>query len=922
MNMNPNTMPQREVIYLAALLHDIGKFWQRADTWYEQSPDLTLDTKKLDGQICPPNRKGGFGYLHVLWTHQLFQSFHTVFDKVLDQDGQQLFRIDNRENTYDNLVNLSIYHHQPYTELQALIQLADHWSSGIDRREDNMESNEEWKLDHINYGKPQFKKVPLFSIFSNILVNKQKHSQRYNYAMERLDLESEQCFFPNEFGQEDVRDLTDDYQKLWQQFTNEFANLPGRVRPFLESLLLLLKKYTWCIPSSTQDMANVSLFDHLKSTAAIADCLYAYWLEHRDHFHYDAQRKKLSVKQGNYPLLMLCCDLSGIQKFIYNISSSRANVSLKGRSFYIQLVQETIQRELIHATGTQTGHVIYASGGKFYMLLPNTEDVREALRLTRDKIERQLWEEQKQKLYACIDWIPFCYYPATNKKENARIESPETMPDTSRAITTLGDLWKAATDKAAALKGRKYQHFMTDIYDLLFGKAGKGVAVNLDQDEGVCSVTGEEPEPDKKLISLDDNKYKDVKVLEQVRKQVDTGRALKDATYLLFLDKQDQDFEAYYSSRIKAQIQPLGLGHHIYLLDDQDIRQHKRITSADFATVYKINNTDFLGKEQLRGIATGMGFLFYGGNCPASKSNGEEKTFHDLAISNNGEDTFLAVLRMDVDGLGQVFQHGFANEDKSFAAYATLSGALDYFFSGYINTIRKRDEFKDWVNIVYSGGDDLFAVGRWAEIVAFAEVVRREFQRFVCGRTDFSLSGGIALMGKKYPISLGAEEAGQYESRAKAYRKHSNKSQEQEADKNAICLFGEAISWETEFDYVKKLMCDFYKLVETDKQLSKGFLQKLIELKNHKDFLKSSHNRDGNDYSYRWNAAYYLKRVLDRYKTNKPEHQEVIDLIKRLQRELFADHAMGEDRYLDLAALAARWAEFHIKENIAPIFSQ
>ena len=46
--------PMRDQIYLAALLHDIGKFYQRADTGAVKSSLFLKDeVKKLESMICP-----------------------------------------------------------------------------------------------------------------------------------------------------------------------------------------------------------------------------------------------------------------------------------------------------------------------------------------------------------------------------------------------------------------------------------------------------------------------------------------------------------------------------------------------------------------------------------------------------------------------------------------------------------------------------------------------------------------------------------------------------------------------------------------------------------------------------------------------------------------------------------------------------
>ena len=46
-------------------------------------------------------------------------------------------------------------------------------------------------------------------------------------------------------------------------------------------------------------------------------------------------------------LLFVGGDLSGIQKFIYNISSKRAMVSLKGRSTYLKTFTDEVCDEIL-----------------------------------------------------------------------------------------------------------------------------------------------------------------------------------------------------------------------------------------------------------------------------------------------------------------------------------------------------------------------------------------------------------------------------------------------------------------------------------------------------------------------------------------------------------------------------------------------
>ncbi len=65
---------KRNLIYLAGLLHDIGKFYQRADQPFSDAyAELSDYSKKLANDICPINDQGRFGYQHVVWTNEFFE---------------------------------------------------------------------------------------------------------------------------------------------------------------------------------------------------------------------------------------------------------------------------------------------------------------------------------------------------------------------------------------------------------------------------------------------------------------------------------------------------------------------------------------------------------------------------------------------------------------------------------------------------------------------------------------------------------------------------------------------------------------------------------------------------------------------------------------------------------------------------------
>jgi hypothetical protein len=81
----------RETIYLAALLHDIGKFWQRADeNGSAASKILSAATKNNEGLYCP-QYNGRYSHKHVLWTAEFLDLHRKFFERLIEPDQFEAF---------------------------------------------------------------------------------------------------------------------------------------------------------------------------------------------------------------------------------------------------------------------------------------------------------------------------------------------------------------------------------------------------------------------------------------------------------------------------------------------------------------------------------------------------------------------------------------------------------------------------------------------------------------------------------------------------------------------------------------------------------------------------------------------------------------------------------------------------------------
>lgn len=266
------------------------------------------------------------------------------------------------------------------------------------------------------------------------------------------------------------------------------------------------------------------------------------------------------------------------------------------------------------------------------------------------------------------------------------------------------------------------------------------------------------------------------------------------------------------------------------------------------------------------------------------------KTFGDYADKTN-----LGVLRMDIDGLGKRFIEGF----NSIKEYKEFSKRLVDFYENETEKFQQEKEFFDYLNIIYAGGDDLFVIGRWDKVIDFAERIHKEVED-AFGKEGITISGGIVVINPKFPISKAAESAGEAEETAKQFR---------EGEKNALCFLGKTVSWREEFDYVKSYQQQFVSMIE-NYGLSKSILHKLMLYSSIAD-QNNVLAREGKpeDFSYIWHVSYYLTRYINRYKSNN----EVCAFCRHL-RDKEINYRNG--RKMELIALAARWAELMLKDNL------
>lgn len=488
----------------------------------------------------------------------------------------------------------------------------------------------------------------------------------------------------------------------------------------------------------------------------------------------------MSNNTEKFGLIFIGGDLCGIQKFIYNISSKKAMVSLKGRSAYLQDFMDEVCQEIISYPAIKQSpntDVVYSSGGKFYIITDNTVENISHICSIKERCEQKLWTEHHGQLAININYVPFTF------------NSDNTVSTLSRQSAPLGELWKQITILFNKQKGQRFKNLIAQHYEQFFEVQNVGGAPKI------CAITGIESSD---CIKFDkDNDGDEIWVLPSVQKQIDMGQRLRNLEHF--------------------------------------------------------------------------------------------KTLEQYA-----DDSYLGVLRMDVDNLGRLFINGF----NTLVEYKYISGKLDSFFKRTVHEIKEK--YAENMNIVYSGGDDIFAVGKWNCLIQFAKEVHDEFAARI-NNPNVTISGGIAIVDSKFPISKAAEIAGEAEDSAKLYNN---------GQKNAFNCFGETVSWEKEFDYISKYKKQFVDYVNGE-FLSRGLLHQIMrysKIIKENDAIncrnKNQQEQKCSDLSYIWHSAYYLTRYISKNKENK----DIVAFCEDLR-----DRQLLTTRNFILMSIAARWAELELR---------
>lgn len=609
------------------------------------------------------------------------------------------------------------------------------------------------------------------------------------------------------------------YKILWERFLKDFEAMKDKETHLcVNHLLLLLEKYTSFVPSITLQIQSatdeetfhkhpdVSLFDHLRITAAAATCFYKY-IQSTYSYRWEKEVLKQEIISDwenleHKPFLLIGGDLSGVQRFIYTLSSKGALKSLKGRSFFLELFTEYVVDRILEAVQMSRCNVVFTGGGHFFLLGLNTEPCIQSMKQVRKEINSYLFKAFNGELFQCLEWVPM-----------GKMDFKDAT-----------SLWTDLSEKLNHAKKRKWE----DQLDYLLAPPSMPAEDCLTQNCEVCGREDQALTPGEVRMCLSCREQFDfgAKLQRLCRDQGESGNtevciAIWDSIPSRsegILSVGSQGHQRFYQA-ISLKEEAIQGGHLVarYRINDWGPERYEKEDRPLLAGVY--HDPDFEELEAF--VQEGFGI------------------------------NRAAVLRMDVDHLGRIFSVGLSEGDRSFSRKSSLSRQLSLFFKYHVNGVldlRRKEGYENLprtdsagrrekiprigraITLVYSGGDDIFLIGQWLDCLELAFDINESFHRFT-GNPEITLSGGFALGDAHHPVYRFADDSGDALTRAKA------------GGGDALDFFSQTFKWPEAKEVINLIRKEILPLLTTGPSclevpagsFAKGFLYKLLVLaRNHK----------------------------------------------------------------------------------------
>lgn len=659
------------------------------------------------------------------------------------------------------------YHHSDYMSsslpkdsLSYITYIADNIASGTDRRSENDEKGWKWNS-----------KTPLQDIFNRF---GNEPSKRYiapselrpNVVDKILPSKVMHDYTPGEYSR-GVSYFEEGLSAI--EFTEEYA----------PSVLNLVEATMSFMPSSTNmlEVADISLYDHMKLTAAYACSILQYAGEKGIDDYEKTFKNGANSFYKKQAFMLIGFRLEGVQDFIYTITSKGAHKQLRSRAFYVEMMSQWFVDSFLKKSGLTRANVLYSDTEHGYIIVGNTNDNRNIIVEAQKEFNEFLLENFGVKLYMAVGTAGF------SASQVMMENSSDEYTNIFREIDFILD------------KNSKNRYQASEILKL--NKAGKKDG----RECAICHSTGN--------MVDGQNKCELCEKLENFSTNI-----------------QKQEF---FVINDDSNGLPVSKNAYLSTVTEDEVKKGKVQ-----GRIYAKNRLD-TGHMQETHIWVGDYSMTNDYNSYAKRKWTKDENGNSIGIKR------LGALMIDVDDLYAGFLSGFKIQGEgkytTMSRYATLSRRLQSFFKLYLNNFAEDKE----LSIIYSEGDDVFAIGAWDDILDFAQDVYDYFKKWTDGKMTFS--AGVALVESKTPINVIARETKALLDKAKL------------SGKDRITLFSEDNVF-TFSEYIQDIVFDklssIREFFENEQDHGKAFVYKLLNL------IRSRSEKDRISFA---RIAYYLARL-------------------------------------------------------------
>lgn len=566
-------------------------------------------------------------------------------------------------------------------------------------------------------------------------------------------------------------------------------------------------------------------------------------------------------------------DISGIQEFIFNITSKGAAKSLKSRSFLIEAICKFAILKI--SSVFITTKVLYNGGGNFYLAIDKDWNEELFVRLKTD-IYRALIEEQFSLSLVHLECnkIDFDSIYNENLEQINKLSGKEKLSllkslptnDINTFFEPFDDIKKS--DKKDAFS----------VYANLTSHITRNPTYNISQSEKFHKLTI----ADNKIYFLD--------------LKMEFGNSYKESCRI------DKHIPIWNDKLAKT-----------YINDFDEVPTIGNI--VEFESLSKFakqrTGTDKLGVLKLD--IDNLGLIFK--NISQKEKNiylSEQLTyFFDKVLNDLLGNHFNTEIRNTVNNK--------ENKVTEYIDWENKKVKIESYKLKQLSSI-----FSENLYVVFSGGDDCFIIGAWDAIIEFSILLNSRFKKFQqeikiqekCSIPyPITLSASILIIDPHFPVVKFAELAEQLLHKAK--NSPSNivigNNEISFPIKNKISFLGKIFSWE-DFEEVVHVRLKMEMMIKKYGE-SRAFLQRIMDSFENNDTLYWKHFNKSFDPALLWRFIYHFRDIKNK-EYFKCYYNEIFfaSLINPNNDDLYKKYILNpfenSSEISNVFPVAARWTDF------------